>query len=304
MIRPFLLLLLLFQLICPTASSADGGNPFHGATISEQTVQTSSSHKSLLTKIALYQQRLKQKMVSLIRQVNTAGNMYPLLAVVLIAFTYGAVHAAGPGHGKAVAMSYILSRNPSIVNGVLLGTLIAFFHGLSGALCVIGLRYVLNKSITGTLATVSQVTQVTSFALITILGIIILVKNGRDFFLKRKARLIRSGSDVNDRKKRLLPLAVAVGLVPCPAVVMVMLFCLAQDAMILGLLLAMSISCGMAVTISLFVIAVVWGKTGILNAVTEERTEVIEIVVGILSGTAVSLLGALFLLTALYTAAF
>ena len=52
-------------------------------------------------------------------------------------------------------------------------------------------------------------------------------------------------------RKGVLPWAVAVGLVPCPAVVMVMLFCLSMDVVILGLLLAVCISIGMATTISL-----------------------------------------------------
>ena len=57
-------------------------------------------------------------------------------------------------------------------------------------------------------------------------------------------------------RKGLVPWALAVGLVPCPAVVMVMLFCLSMDALALGLVLAVFISLGMALTISGVVIAV------------------------------------------------
>lgn len=303
MIRVLLLLLVLFQLVCPVVS-ADSGNPFHVTTTSDQTVQKSSPHNSFLTKIVLYQQHLKQKMASMIRQVNTEESMYPLLAVMLIAFGYGVIHAAGPGHGKAVAMSYMMSRNPSVANGVLLGTLIAFFHGFSGALCVLGLHYVLKKSVTGTLATVSHITQLVSFSLITLLGIAILVKNGWELFLKPESNLIPPDSDSAENKKRLLPWAMAVGLVPCPGVVMVMLFCLSMDVLLLGVVLAVCISLGMAVTISFVVTAVVLGKTGILSVASKKRTETIEGIVGILSGTVISLLGTLFLLTTIRSAAF
>jgi nickel/cobalt exporter len=303
MIRVLLLLLVLFQLVCPVAS-ADSGNPFHATMPSDQAVQKSSPHNSFLTKIALYQQHLKQKMASMIRQINTAESMYPLLAVMLIAFGYGVIHAAGPGHGKAVAMSYMMSRNPSIANGVLFGTLIAFTHGFSGALCVLGLHYVLKQSVTGTLITVSHVTQLVSFSLITLLGIAILVKNVRELFLKTKSSFFQPDSDSAENKKKFLPWAMAVGLVPCPGVVMVMLFCLSMDVMLLGLILAVCISLGMAVTISFVVTAVVVGKTGILSAASKKRTEIIEGVVGILSGTAISLLGTLFLLTTIHSASF
>jgi nickel/cobalt exporter len=298
-----LLLLVLFQLVCPVVS-ADSGNPFHATTTSDQTVQKSSPHNSFLTKIVLCQRHLKQKMASMIRQVDTEESIYPLLAVMLIAFGYGVIHAAGPGHGKAVAMSYMMSRNPSVANGVLLGTLIAFFHGFSGALCVLGLHYVLKKSVTGTLAKVSHITQLVSFSLITILGIAILVKNGWELFLKPESNLIPPDSDSAENKKRLLPWAMAVGLVPCPGVVMVMLFCLSMDVLLLGLVLAVCIFLGMAVTISFVVTAVVLGKTGILSVASKKRTETIEGIVGILSGTVISLLGTLFLLTTIRSAAF
>jgi len=96
-----------------------------------------------------------------------------------------------------------------------------------------------------------------------------------------------------------LPLAVAVGLVPCPGVVMVMLFCLSMDMLTLGLLLAVFISLGMATTISFVVIAVVIGKGISFLTFSTKRTERIESIIGVVSGLAVTALGVLFLTTAI-----
>jgi len=95
-------------------------------------------------------------------------------------------------------------------------------------------------------------------------------------------------------RKGVLAWAVAVGLVPCPAVVMVMLFCLSMDAMILGLLLAACISMGMATTISLVVITIIMGKAGILNAVSKNYSIRVEGIIGVFSGGAISIFGTLF----------
>ncbi len=61
------------------------------------------------------------------------------------------------------------------------------------------------------------------------------------------------------------------GLVPCPAVVMVMLFCLAMDVMVLGLVLSAGIALGIGASISLVVTAVVLGKSGLMKSVSEKK---------------------------------
>lgn len=293
MIRTAILLVILVQLACPVAS-AGGGNPFHATPVPDHTVRKAPPHSSLLTKIALYQQALKQKMAGLIRQATTGESITPFIAILFIALGYGAIHAAGPGHGKAVAMSYMMSRTPSILTGLRLGCGIAFFHGLSGAICVLILHYILQTSVSGPLQTVTHVTQVVSFGLITLLGMGIVIRQGWSLF--SKARSQAAPSDTKKESRGLLPWALAVGLIPCPGVVMVMLFCLSMDALALGLLLTLCICLGMAATISLFIIAVTTGKGGILRVTTKKQAVVTERILGFLSGIMIFSFGTLFLL--------
>ncbi|MBW2368892.1 MAG: hypothetical protein JRH15_13510 [Deltaproteobacteria bacterium] len=108
----------------------------------------------------------------------------------------------------------------------------------------------------------------------------------------------------DETRKGLLPWAMAVGLVPCPAVVMVMLFCLSMDATILGLLMASCISLGMALTISLVITAVGMGKTMVLTTVSSRYGNKVESVIRILSGTAIAVFGTIFLVTAIHTVSY
>lgn len=293
-----MLLLIFLQLICGLVT-ANAQNPFLPNNTPDRVVPKPPPQNSFLTKIALYQQQFKQKMAAMIRQIKTSESIRPLFAVLMIAFGYGVLHAAGPGHGKAVAMFYILSRNSSIASGLLFGTLIAFFHGFSGAICVLGLHYVLQKSVSGTLGTVSHTTQIVSFGLIALLGIVILAKNGHALFFKSESSPNPSNKDSKTFKNGLLPWAVAVGLVPCPGVVIVMLFCLSMDSLTLGLLLAVFISLGMATTVSFVVIAVVIGKGISFRTFSTKRTERVESIIGVISGLAITALGVLFLTTAI-----
>lgn len=248
----------------------------------------------VFAKLAQWQLQLQQQLSDLIRKARADGRVKPLIALMGLAFAYGAIHAAGPGHGKFIAVSYVLSHNASIVGGLLFSCCIAFLHGLSGAVGVLGLRYVIQWGVSQTLEMVTTVTQIASFGLITILGLGILLKSGYALFW---APAENEKTPAAASPKGLLSWSLAAGLVPCPAVVMVMLFCLSMDVLALGLLLAASISLGMAATLSSVVTAVVVGKAGALRAVAHQRVKTVETAVGMLSGAAVAIIGCLFLLT-------
>ena len=297
--RLLICLLILLPLTCgPLTVKAQ--NPFLSSKSSQPVLQTSAPQSSFLTKITLWQLQLKEKMSVLIRRAKTTKSITPLLTILMIAFGYGALHAAGPGHGKAVAISFISSRNASLGSGLLFGSLIAFCHGFSGIICVLGLYYFLTEGISGTLGTVSHITQTVSYSLIALLGFGILIKNSYLLFFKAKPEADPGVPDApanytKESKLTFVLWAATVGVVPCPGVIMVLLFCLSHNMLGLGLWLAVFISLGMATTISLVVVSVVLGRGLSLRSVSEKRVAVVEKVLGVVSGMAITALGLLFL---------
>ena len=295
-----LLCLALYLTFLPGPVQAEAGNPFLSRKAPENASRDLSMPQfSFLGKVALYQQQLKEKMAALIREARKGEEIAPILTILLIGFAYGVIHAAGPGHGKAVAMSFMLSRNASMGGGLLFGTLIAFFHGLSGAVCVLGLRFILQKGVSGTLGTVSYVTQIVSFSLVTLLGLGILLTKGHALFSRSGSGSNPTKTNFKESNMALLPWAFTVGVIPCPAVVMVLLFCLSMNMLILGLFLAAFISLGMAVTISLVVIAVSAGKGLSISALAKKGHRRVEGIIGMVSGLIITSLGLLFLATTL-----
>lgn len=63
-------------------------------------------------------------------------------AVVFGSFLYGVFHAAGPGHGKVILSTYLLSQPEQIGKSVWIAIAAAFLQGLVAILLVYGLFYV------------------------------------------------------------------------------------------------------------------------------------------------------------------
>lgn len=206
------------------------------------------------------------------------------------------LHAAGPGHGKVVAVSYLLSRGKNLRLGIFLGTLTALFHALSGVGLVLAVHFVLQKGITGSLESVTHTTQLISYGLIVLLGAVLLIKSMvlwcRQTGNKRSSSIGRS----KDRLSHPLWPAIAAGMIPCPGVVLVMLFCMSLNVLGLGLLLVAFLTIGMAVTISAVGVAGLAGKNLVLKALGRRHTmaENIERVIETAAALMVMSLGLLF----------
>jgi len=252
---------------------------------------------SFLTMITRWQHRLNRKMADLVREAKETHSVKPLAFLLLVAFAYGMLHAAGPGHGKALAVSYILSQRPKLFRGMFFGSCIALFHGLSGILFVLIIHIILQKNITGTLEDVTRTTQMISFGLIACLGLGILIKSGYKWIKSAKG----GQPDYNGNHNRHLygPLlsALVVGIIPCSGVVMVMLFALSMKLVGLGIMLGLTISMGMALTITCVVVMVMSGKAVSLGMAEGHGSLAItmENLIEAISGLMVASLGLLFL---------
>ena len=98
-----------------------------------------------------------------------------------------------------------------------------------------------------------------------------------------------------------LTMALAVGVIPCPGVVLVMLFCLSLNAVGLGLVLAFFLILGMAMTVSAVGVAGLAGKN-LAFGVLERRHRLVTIFQHSIESAAallVMVLGLLFLASTL-----
>jgi ABC-type nickel/cobalt efflux system permease component RcnA len=299
MIKQITYALIIFSLlICIMPATAQ--NPFTSKAQPPKADEKQAMPNHFLAKISFWQHQLNQKMAALTRQAKETGSMKPFFFLCIIAFSYGILHAAGPGHGKAVAASYIISQKGKLIDSLLFGNMVALFHGFSGILLVLIVYFILSSSVSGTLIDVSRITQIISYSLILLLGAVLLTKSiylwcRRTIIEKRYTEGYTRG-----RKIGSLVTAFVVGIVPCPGVVLVMLFALSLDMIGLGFLLALSMTLGMAVTISAVVVIGTVGKNLALGALQHRRDlagiagQIIETIAALM----IMALGALFLAAA------
>jgi len=171
------------------------------------------------------------------------GSLRGVAAILGIAFVYGVIHAAGPGHGKALVGFYFLKKGGSYARAFRMGYLIAVIHALSALTLTLVLFYAVQALFSKTFREVSQLSMQISGALIFAVG----------FYLAYEAYQHRRAKEDEPQpgKKSELAVAVSAGIVPCPGVMTITLFALSLGHVAVGIATAVAMSIGMGLTISL-----------------------------------------------------
>jgi len=290
-------IILLLSIFVFMAVSSGAHNPFTAKSENQHTASVPAFKSKLFVKIIIWQHQLKEKMSMLVREAKSTRSVKPLIFLVMAAFAYGAVHAAGPGHGKTLALTYVLSQRPSYVNGLVFGNCMALFHGFSGILFVLIVRLILHANIIKNLENVTHTTQLFSYSIITCFGVGLFLYGMYHLITGLNKNRCISQSDKNRQDVHPVISALVVGIIPCPGVVMVMLFALSMDLIILGVVLGIAISMGMALTVSIVVMLAVSGKSVSLALASKKEARIIlvENVMKVVGGLALAAIGAVFL---------
>ena len=113
------------------------------------------------------QKEFYRAMTDALKQMRDNGAMPWLL--IGLSFSYGVLHAAGPGHGKAVISSYMLANETTLKRGIILSFVSAFLQAVS-ALLIIGLAFLVLRGTSYKMSDATHLFEVASFAAITAFG--------------------------------------------------------------------------------------------------------------------------------------
>ena len=91
------------------------------------------------------QAQVNRELAAAVRRFKTADPFSATLMLAVLSFAYGVLHAAGPGHGKAVISSYVLADGRTVRRGILLSFLAALIQALS-ALVLVGVLVLVLRS--------------------------------------------------------------------------------------------------------------------------------------------------------------
>jgi len=171
---------LLFCGLMLAAGPAFATTPATGVQ-AEQAADPPSLAARTMVWIAAEQRAWHRDLVDHMRSLSggSTGALTAAWALILASFLYGLFHAAGPGHGKVVLASYLLTHPQRLRRGILLAVASAFCQGLVAVLLIYGLLYLVDLVPRETRAAVNW-TERTSFALLAGLGLWLVFRALRD----------------------------------------------------------------------------------------------------------------------------
>ncbi len=144
---------------------------------------------ALALEIQTIQRDLHRELAAAIALARDGGPAAAWLLVGL-SFLYGVFHAAGPGHGKVVISTYLLTQESELRRGLLLSLAASLVQGLSAILIVEATVRVLGLTMRQAQGAVPTL-EAASYALVALLGAALVLSRGR--------RLIRSASAADQR---------------------------------------------------------------------------------------------------------
>ncbi|QJF51105.1 DUF3299 domain-containing protein [Roseobacter ponti] len=235
---------------------------------------------------------------------------------LLVAFLYGVLHTLGPGHGKAVVISYFAGEGGSLRRGVGMGVRIAVVHVFSAVAVVILLDFAVRQT-TGSAPSDYRLIRLGSYALIVLIGLWMLWKAIGSFRETHRApgqahahshKHAHTGCAACAAAQKSAArsdgwLATAVGIVPCTGALIVMLFGLANDLVVPAVAMVAAISFGMAVSMSMIGVVAIWSRARLADRIgtSKGQSQRFEAITRLGGATCVLLVGAFLFATTVST---
>lgn len=231
--------------------------------------------------------RQENMFTSLIKMKNLTVPV--ILLSLLVAMLWGAMHSLSPGHGKTIAVAYLVGSRATVRHAAFLGLSVTVTHTLSvfalGLVALLASEYVLLEDLFPWL-------RLTAGLLVVGLGIWLLqsrfrraskpglayaadAKRGHDHhsYVDGHANEAADGHSGTGHShphpaeehqhiswKSLLTLGISGGLLPCPSAILIMLSAISLDRTGFGILLVVAFSAGLAGVLTGIGLLVLYGQ--------------------------------------------
>ena len=291
------LLLLMAGLVGPAGAQADpftggGGTPLSDKPIGQPDAPAAAPVQrpgdvamplpgtglanGLLQKLAHQQMLLNERISHQFKAVRDTGSSTAFFTILALAFFYGVLHAAGPGHGKSIVAAYFVANEARWTSGVVMGGIISLLQGLTAIVVVFLLSLVLKTSQMA-IENNGAMVEFISYGLVVLIGLVLFYRavtgkghnhhhgpvsfghdhHGHDHHACGHDHGHHDHDHAHDHRhqapaggsfRRILTLA--AGVAPCASAIIIMLFALANGAMLVGTIAVLSLSLGMGLTVS------------------------------------------------------
>lgn len=226
--------------------------------------------KELPTSMSWLQSRLvhmQQTIQEAIINLKEKGTFTAYALFIGISFLYGLLHAAGPGHGKALVSSYLFASQHRYTKALSMAALIGIVHTFAAFLLTLIIYVLFDLFFNAFFADVTYyATKLSAFIIIGIAGYLGWQKIQA---IKRTPKLVsfsthpftcKCSSCSPKSQSTDWGVVLSAGVIPCPGTITIFIFALNTGAYLLGFLAALSMSLGMSSVIALTAIATVFTK--------------------------------------------
>ncbi len=208
--------------------------------------------------------------------------------LVALSFLYGVLHAAGPGHGKVVISTYLLTQPSRLGRGIALSLLVALCQGLTAVVAVGVAVALLGRSLRYAHSTADDL-ELLSYALVALAGLMLVVTRVRRLVPGPTVRrpIPSAGPDERHDSKdaagdgccghvhaprpdlldaplswrEIAGMTLAIGVRPCSGAILVLLVAQSLQLRWAGVGSVLAMSLGTAITVSVFAAASVYARS-------------------------------------------
>lgn len=324
----FLILIAALALVSagPRAAVAETSKPAPSSAVAAgETAATSGPGlEGLWVRAVVYvrtqQRELHRQLAGAIKALRRDGSPAAAWSLIVLSFLYGVFHAAGPGHGKAVISTYLLTHKSVVSRGVWLSVVAALAQGVTAivlVLVLVGLVGWTRKDAQGAVGTLETV----SFGLIAVLGLGLAARAlwsiARALLPVGAATLAAAGASHHHEAagaaacghshipqpsqlseplslKTLAAIVLPIGIRPCSGAVLVLLFAEVLGLRWAGIAAVLAMSVGTAVTVATLAVLTVNFRrlAAVLAGGSARHLALAAQVVALLGGIIIATLGA------------
>ncbi len=225
-----------------------------------------------LQSLAVWAFALQRQLTGELRQhlavMKETGSWEPAAAIMLASFLYGVFHAVGPGHGKIVIAGWFATRRARIAHGLIASLIAAMVQSASAIVIVGALAGLLALAPRDVMANAGWL-EAASYGMITLVGGMMIWRTltgkgcGHDHGHDQEGHHHhgeaccghdhghhRQATDPVAERNALFAVATAVGFRPCSGAILVLLFTLANNMFVVGMLATFAMGLGVAITVA------------------------------------------------------
>tara|TARA_Y100001934_G_C12361469_1_gene780998 strand:+ start:87 stop:1058 length:972 start_codon:yes stop_codon:yes gene_type:complete len=290
----------------------------------------------VVLEVQTIQRDLHRQLATAIQAVQAKG-MAASWALVTLSFLYGVFHAAGPGHGKIVISTYILTNESQLRRGLLLSISCSLCQGLTAIVAVDLTAGLLGFTLRQAQSAATDLETIT-YGLVALLGLTLILSRARRLY----RRLGNSAPNLYGHLSQSRPeqhrhgapcpscnhghgpsrqdldtplswtsfagMVTSVGLRPCSGAVLVLLVAYSLDLRWAGIGAVLAMSLGTAITVSLLATLSVYARKGALQLASLIPLPTVRLaaaldLVAVLGGLVILIAGILMLQSALFISA-